>query len=71
MRERETCPFRAALCIEGALAEDDLLGDDGEAVDVSLLGDTLLPQVLRGRPQVWPGAGPHSEEEEEEEEEEG
>lgn len=47
-----TCSVGAALAVERALPEDDLLGDDGKAVDVSFLRGALLPQVLRGNPQV-------------------
>lgn len=42
----------AALGVEGALPEDNLLSDDGKAVDVPFLRGALFPQVLRSGPQV-------------------
>lgn len=42
----------AAQRVEGFSPQDDLLGDDPEAVHVSFLGDAGLAEVLRGRPQV-------------------
>lgn len=47
----------AALCVEGALSENNLLGDDGKAVDVSFLRGSLCLQMLRSSPQVWEKVG--------------
>lgn len=49
---RLTIVIPTAQRVESLLTEDDLLGNDGEAVHVSFLRDGGLAQVLRGRPQV-------------------
>lgn len=47
-----TCEVGAGFCVKGVFSQDDLMGDDGEAVDVSFLGDARYAEVLRGCPLV-------------------
>lgn len=47
-----TSAVGAVLGVKGAPPENYLLGDDGKAVDISLLGDPLSSQVLWSCPQV-------------------
>lgn len=41
-----------AQCVEGFSPQDDLLGNDPVAVNISFLGDVGLAEVLWGCPQV-------------------
>lgn len=47
-----TCSVVVGLSIEGVLSENNLVSDDGKAVNVSFLRGALFPQVLRSCPQV-------------------
>lgn len=49
---RLTSTITAGARVECALPHHDLLGNDGETVHISFLGDPLLPQVFRSRPQI-------------------
>lgn len=40
------CSVGAGCCVESALPEDDLMSNDGKAVDVSFLRGPLFPQVF-------------------------
>ncbi len=48
-----TLSVGAVLGVEGAFSENNLMSDDGKAVDVSFLRGALCPQMLRSSPQVW------------------
>lgn len=47
-----TCRIRAGLCVEGGPPHNDLMGDDGVAIDVSLLRHAVFTKVFWGCPQV-------------------
>lgn len=46
------CTVGARGCVECALPQDDLMSNDGKAVDVSFLRGPLFPQVFWCCPQV-------------------
>lgn len=50
---RPTCRIRAGLCVEGGPPHNDLMGDDGVAIDVPLLRHAVFTKVFWGCPQVW------------------
>lgn len=49
---RPTYRIRAGLCIERGPPHNDLMSNDGIAVDIAFLRHPIFTKVLRGRPQV-------------------
>lgn len=50
---RLTCRIRAVLCIEWSSPHNNLMGNDGIAVDITFLRHTIFTKMFWGRPQIW------------------